>query len=58
MNYKIEFIPDEPIDEWEFACRKVANLLDNPEWKWLGKQINDQRLSWPSIMELVAKYIN
>ena len=56
MGYEIEFTP-EPIDEWELACRRVANLLDDPEWSWLAPRIAKEKLTWERIFDIVASKI-
>ena len=55
MRLDIGFTPEVSDEEWEAACQRVANLCD--EWQWLGPKKNDERLTWPDIMELVAANI-
>jgi hypothetical protein len=53
----IEFTPEMPLspeDEYEQAKLQVVALLDDPAWHWLAAQINDQRLTWPEVFDLVA----
>ena len=56
MNLDIEFIP-EPLDEWELACQKVANLTDDPEWSWLVAEIREKKLTWEKIFDRVAAHL-
>ena len=57
QEFDIGFTPETPEDEFEIACQKVANMLDEADWKWLAHQINDQHLCWSEIMDLVASHI-
>lgn len=43
--------------DYEIAKQRVANMMDDPGWQWLRSQINDQRLCWSEIMDLVAAHI-
>ncbi len=54
-EFDIGFTPPTVEEEWETACQKVADLTDS--WPWLGPVINDERLTWRQIMELVAENI-
>lgn len=51
-------IPESPDEQYEVACQKVANLLDDPGWFWLKWRIADENLSWPKIMDIVADNIS
>lgn len=53
----IGVIPESPDEQFEIACQKVANMLDDPEWKWLKARIADEHLTWGTIMDIVAAHI-
>ena len=57
MNLDIAFTPATADEQFDTACQQVANLLDDDNWKWLRSRINDEHLSWSSIMDLVANSI-
>lgn len=57
LKFEVEFtpeVPETPEEQFEMACQKVANMLDDPKWKWLRCRIADEHMSWPVIMDTIA----
>ncbi len=55
MDSDLGFERDDKAD-YELAKHEICNMLDDPGWGWLRSQINDQRLTWPDIMDLVEAH--
>ncbi len=53
MRDELGFEPDD-LDKYEIAKQRVANFTDDPAWNWLAPAIDEGKLSWSAIFDLVA----